>query len=122
MARGLGRRQRAALQALREALALHQLRDVIDAVLRAADVEDLDDSRVADARQKLRLTLESLDPDGVLGPPRLDDLDRHRALQPAVETRIDTAESALADQIAELVAAVENTAGEVGGAGHEASG
>ncbi len=101
--------ERLAPQAVREALALHQLRDVVEALGGMADVEDLDDARIADAREQLRLALEAASPVGILGPPGLDHLDRDRPLQAAIQSPVDAAERALADYGVELVAIVKGT-------------
>ncbi len=116
--RSLGRCQWPAPQALGEAVPVDQLSDVVEAVARVTDIEDLDDARIAHAREHLRLPLEALDPDGVIRPPRLDDLHRDRPLEPPVTAAIDTAERPLADQLVDLVAVVQHAAGEVRGAGH----
>ncbi len=75
----LGGHERPAQQALGQALALDQLGDVVGTLIRVADVEDLHDARVADAREQARLALEALHPRAVLGPPGLDHLHRHRS-------------------------------------------
>ena len=67
-----------------EALAVDQLGDVVGTLLGVADVEDLHDPGVVDAREQLRLALEALDPRAVLGPPRLDHLDRDSAREAPV--------------------------------------
>ena len=82
------------------------------------DVEDLDDARVAHASEQLGFALEALRAVGILGPPRLDHLDRDRARQPPVVPAINAAERALADQLVELVAPVERAAGQIGGVRH----
>ena len=115
-----GGERAAALQARRQALALDQLGDEVQALLGLPDVEDLHDPRIADARQELRLALEALGSVGILGPPRLDHLDRDGACQPPVVAAIHPAERALADQLVELVAAVEGAAGQIRGVGHQA--
>ena len=111
----------AALQPRRQALALDELGDEVQALLGLPDVEYLDDAGIADAREQLRLALEALGPVGVLGPPRLDHLDRDWARQPPVVAAIHPAERALADQLVELVAAVEGAAGQIRGVRHQAT-
>jgi hypothetical protein len=102
--------QRAAAQAHREALTVDELGDVVEPLLRVADVVDLDDPRVAHPGQQARLALERGHPRWVLRPPRLDDLDRDGPLQPTVKALIDAAERPLADDRAELVALVQGGA------------
>jgi hypothetical protein len=82
----------AAAQAACQALALDQLGHVVEALGRGADVEDLHDPGVADRSQELGLALEAPHPVGILGPPRLDHLDRHLPRQTAVAAPVDAAE------------------------------
>ena len=114
----LHRRQWAAQQALGEALAVHQLGDVVGPLLGVAEVEDLHDAGIAHPRQELRLALEPVDPRAVLRPPRLDHLHRHRASKAPVEASVDAPEGTLADRGVQLVAIVESAAGEIGRAQH----
>src|SRR6202042_3144375 len=97
----------AALQPSREALALDELGNEVQALFGVADVEDLHDARIAHAGEQLGLAFEALRAVGVLGPPRLDHLDRDRAREPPVVPAVDAAERPLADQLAELVPPVE---------------
>ena len=120
-AAGLPGRQRPAAQAGGQALAVDQLRDVVQALGGVADVVDLDDAGVAHPGQQPRLALEGGHPLGIIGPPRLDDLDRHGPRQAPVKALVDAAERALADDRAELVAVVQGAAGQVGGVGHRRS-
>ena len=97
-----------------QALAIHQLGHVVDPLRRRSHIVDLDDARVADAGQQLRLALEATHPIGVLSPPGLDYLDGDNARQPPVAAAIDAAERALANDSVELVAPIEREAGEIG--------
>src|SRR5580704_2783625 len=76
-------------------------------------VVDLNDPGVRNTRQQPRLTLEVGHPLGILGPPRLDHLDRHRALQTAVPARVHASERPLANYGVEFVAVVERGARKV---------
>ena len=109
-------------QPLRQVLAGHQLRDVVATLGRMPDVVDLDDPGVRDPRQQPRLTLEVGHPLGILGPPRLDHLDRDRALQTAVAARVDAAERPLADHGVEFIAVVERGARKVRNVRHACGG
>jgi hypothetical protein len=112
-AAGLPRRQRPAPQAAGQVLALDELGDVVETLGGMADVVDLDDARVADPRQHLGLAFERRHPLGVLGPPWLDHLDRHRPRQPAVQALVDAPERPLADDGVELVTVVQSASGQV---------
>jgi hypothetical protein len=94
------------------------LGNVVRPLLGVADVEDLHDPRIVYAREQPRLALEALDPDAVLGPPRLDHLDGDLAVQAPVEAAIDAPKGAFADQLEQLVAPVERAAYEVWCDGH----
>ena len=108
--RRLPRSDRAALEPGGEALTVDELGDVEEALVGLADVEDLDDARVTDAREQPRLALEIGCPIGILGPPRLDHLDRDRPLQPAIPAAVHAPERPLADHGVEFVAVVQGAA------------
>jgi hypothetical protein len=102
--------ERAAGQAIGQTLPVHKFRDVIEAFVGLADIEDLDDARVADARQQLGFALEAPGPIWILGPPGLDHLDGHEPLEAAVPSAVDTTECALAEHGGELVAVIQSEA------------
>ncbi len=114
----LRRGDAASAQPARETLAVDQLSDVVEPFRRCAHVEDLDDPWVTDRGEQLRLALEAPRPLGILGPPRLDHLDRDRPRQAPVTASVDATERALADDGVELVSAVEGEAGQVRSARH----
>ena len=80
--------------------------DVVAAAgLVEAEVEDLDDVGVHEPCGGERLALEPRDERGVLGQVLGQQLDRHLALQPAVEGQMDGRHAAQPQAVAELVAA-----------------
>ncbi len=83
-----------------------------------ADVEDLDDTRIAHACEQPRLALEALHPGVVLGPPGLDYLHCHRPRQAPVEAPVHAPERSLSEDGVQLVAPIERAAREVGGTQH----
>jgi hypothetical protein len=108
-----GDRERTPEQALSEALSLDELGDVVGTLGGMADVEDLHDPGVADARQHLGLALEALHPGTVLGPPGLDHLDRDHPSEASVQASINATKGAFADHGVKLVATVESATGEI---------
>jgi hypothetical protein len=109
--RRLGDRHGPPGQPTGQALAVNELRDVVEPLFGLPDVEDLHDARVTYPRQQAGLALEAARPLGIVRPPGLDQLDGHRALQPPVIPAVDAPESALADQGVKLVAVVQGAPG-----------
>src|SRR5207302_859341 len=62
-----------------------------------------DDARVPQPRRELRLAAEALGHGGIGGERRVEDLDRHVALEPEVARPIHPPESARADFLEQLV-------------------
>ena len=94
-----------------ERLARHELHHRVGhAVGRGAEVGDVDDVGVADARRRLGLLDEPADRRGVAHRLALEDLDRERALDHRVARGEHHAHAALADLLLDVVAAVEGLA------------
>jgi hypothetical protein len=82
-----------------------ELHDQIRHGLEDADVERLDDVRVAQARDELALAEEPAADAGVLGEVLVEDLDRYRAPECDVQPLEDARRSAMADEANDLVCA-----------------
>jgi len=103
VAQHLRERHRAAREPLRGGFSFEQLHDdVLDAIL-AADVVERADVRMVEARDRLRLALESLPEVGVARDVLGEDLDRDGAFESCVASPIDLAHAACADQGEDLV-------------------
>ncbi len=90
-------------QALRECLALEILHDEIIQARFVAHVEQRTDVRVREARDGLRLALESLAQIGPLGEVGRQNLDRDDTLEPRVERLVHLAHAAGAERGSDLV-------------------
>ena len=104
-------RQRAVpLDQLRQTRPVDQLHRVPDEPEPSRDIVDVHDVRVAEPGRELRLAPEALDDLRVLRQRRVQDLERHLALQVQIPHAIDSAESALAEQREQLVVVAEGAA------------
>ena len=111
--RAVGRERRAVLDRLRQRRAVDVLHHrVRHALGRLAEVGDVDDVRMADARRRLRLLDEARDRRLVAHDLALEHLDRERALDHGVLDGEHDAHAALADLALHVVAAVERLADE----------
>jgi hypothetical protein len=104
-------RQRAvAAHDLAEILAAHVLHDQVQRALRLPEVEDLHRVRVVEARHRVRLALEAADHFRIVGEIGVQDLHRRDLAHALVLDLVDDAHAAAADQIRDLVAAVDDLA------------
>ena len=110
---GAGGRPRVAGEALGQAAAVHELERQVRVPVRLADVENLDDVRVLERRDRFRLAAEPLP----LGRPGVragqDHLERDRAVQVEVPGLVHDAHAAAADLVNDLVTGHQRR-GEVG--------
>jgi hypothetical protein len=90
--------ERAALQAIGQRLALEQLHGDEQRARILADLVDLADVRMVDARRRPRLAPEAL-ARGLVARRRRHRLQRNRALEPFVARRIDDAHPAFAELV-----------------------
>jgi hypothetical protein len=106
--RAIGRHRRRQLDRLRQRLAVDVLHHRVgQAVGRGAEVGDVDDVGVADARRRLGLLHEALDRAGVARDLALEHLHRQRPLDDQVARGEHHAHAALADLALDQVAPVE---------------
>ena len=101
----LARRQRAADQALAQRLAVEQLHRGEGDLAVLAEIEDRQDVRMRERRDRLGLALEARQRVGVGGEMRRQDLDRHLAVELGVAGAEDLAHPALAELGDDLVGA-----------------
>ena len=100
---GVGERQPAVLDQLRETLAGHELHDDEVAPAGAIDVVNRDDVRVVERRRGFRLLLEAPCPVGIGDLRRGQHLDRDRPVQAGVTGLVDRAHAAFAELLGDLV-------------------
>ena len=90
---------------VRKSSPLDQLEHEVGRAVLVAEVEDLDDVRVLQARHRARLLLESLAVFRVLGEEIGQDLDRHVAVEGGVVRAVDGCHAAAADALHDPVRA-----------------
>ena len=99
------------LREVAEALALEELHhEVGGAVGQVAEVRDVDDVRVADARRGLRFLQEAVEDLAILCQIGAEDLHGDLLVDHLVAREIDEAHPAFAEQLLDLVAVVEGGA------------
>jgi hypothetical protein len=98
-------RERAVGKPPRQAAAGDELHHDVGLVVLDVDVEDIDDLRVREVSNHLRLAQEPLARQRIACAAAEDDLDRDRPVELGVKRSVDGAHAALAEHLAELVLA-----------------